>query len=360
MNNSALSYWPNGEMPHRYVWSSADIEGVFVRGLYRSLIASDALQRLADVRFLGAIDYFVHPTGRQLHRRRHNRLEHTLGVAHLALISARSMCLNEADEMLIVAAALLHDVGHSPLSHSLESAFKKEFGIGHHQAGVDILMSRAPNGFGKTIGPLLRSEKLDPDAVVALFSGSSSERFNFLFGHPINIDTIEAISRSQAYIKQAQTSPSPQRILAALLNPSSGVDTLDEFWSLKDRIYKLLIQGPVGLIADYIARDYVETHISSFSSADYFKSERELRRSSPGLFLALESARSKIAQLLSGSESRSFTPVTFSARSFSVDYNKLPDNPERYKQHKVSRTIAFSDLLNFSSDIGNATSEMDF
>jgi hypothetical protein len=90
-------------------------------------------------------------------------------------------------------------------------------------------MSRVPGGFGKAIGPLLRSEKLDPEAVTTLFSGSSPEPFNFLFSHPINIDTIEAISRSQTYIKQEQTSPSPQRILAALLDPSSGIDTLDDF-----------------------------------------------------------------------------------------------------------------------------------
>jgi|SRR5450631_219583 putative nucleotidyltransferase with HDIG domain len=360
MNNSAINYWSNEETPHRYVWSSTDIEDVFARPLYRSLIASDALQRLADVRFLGAIDYLIHPTGRQLHRRRHNRLEHTLGVAHLALIYARTVGLNVLDEMFVVAAALLHDVGHSPLSHSLESVFKKEFGFDHHQAGIDIVLSRVQGGFGKAIGPLLRSEKLDPEAVTALFSGSAPEPFNFLFSHPINIDTIEAISRSQTYIKQEQTSASPQRVLAALLDPSSAVDTLDNFWILKDRIYKFLIQGPVGLIADYIARNYVETHISDFSSADYFKSERELRRSNPGLFLELESTRSKITQSLSHPDARSSTPVTFSARSFSIDQSKAPGDPARYRQSKVSRTIEFRNFLNLSSEIAGATSEMDF
>src|SRR5450631_2607174 len=105
MNNSAINYWSNEETPHRYVWSSTDIEDVFARPLYRSLIASDALQRLADIRFLGAIDYFIHPNGRQLNRRRHNRLEHTLGVANLALRFARLASLEEHDEMLLVAAA---------------------------------------------------------------------------------------------------------------------------------------------------------------------------------------------------------------------------------------------------------------
>jgi hypothetical protein len=144
------------------------------------------------------------------------------------------------------------------------------------------------------------------------------------------------------------------------LDPSSAVDTLDNFWILKDRIYKFLIQGPVGLIADYIARNYVETHISDFSSADYFKSERELRRSNPGLFLELESTRSKITQSLSHPDARSSTPVTFSARSFSIDQSKAPGDPARYRQSKVSRTIEFRNFLNLSSEIAGATSEMDF
>jgi hypothetical protein len=90
MTSLALSHWRDDVMAHRYVWTSQDVEAVFNRPLYRSIIASDALQRLADIRFLGAIDYFIHPNGKQLNRRRHNRLEHTLGVANLALRFART------------------------------------------------------------------------------------------------------------------------------------------------------------------------------------------------------------------------------------------------------------------------------
>ena len=115
--------------------------------MYRDLIASDALQRLADIRFLGAIDYFVHPSGSQLDRRRHSRLEHTLGVAQLALTYARLVGLDEREEKLIVSAALTHDIGHSPLSHSLERIFKRSFGVDHHQAGIDILWGRAVGHF---------------------------------------------------------------------------------------------------------------------------------------------------------------------------------------------------------------------
>jgi hypothetical protein len=132
------------------------------------------------------------------------------------------------------------------------------------------------------------------------------------------------------------------------------------FESLKDRIYKLLIQGPLGLIADCIAKNYVETHISDFSSADYFKSEREIRRSNPGLFVELETARSKISRSLSRSDSRSSTPVTFSARSFSVDQARAPGDPARYRQTKVARTTEFPDFLNLSREIGKVTSQMDF
>lgn len=348
MNNLALSYWQHDAMSHRYIWSSSDTRAVFKRNLYQSLISSDALQRLADIRFLGAIDYFIHPNGRQLNRRRHNRLEHTLGVANLALRYAQWADLNELDEMLLVSAALLHDVGHSPLSHSLEAAFKLNFGVDHHEAGVDIVLSRVPSGLGSSIFKYLRAANIDPERVIELAAGKSSEKFNFLFSHPINIDTMEAISRSETYIKSSRTSPSPEDILQTLVDGNAPPEQLDNFWELKDKIYRLLIQGPVGLLADYVARNYVETNLDKFSAADYFKSERELRRSSPGLFAALEATRNNIKYSISNVFSENAQPVLFTARRFIIDPLKESREPERYCQSKAPKSVKLNDLISQS------------
>lgn len=351
--------WQDDGAYHRYVWSSADIAAVFNRDFYLELIQSDALLRLSNIRFLGAIDYFVHPSGRQLNRRRHNRLEHTLGVANLALRYARLASLSERDEMLLVAAALLHDVGHSPLSHSLEVPFKALFGINHHEAGAEIILGFAPNGLGSSISKHLRAARIDPHAVIALCAGKSSEPFNFLFSHPINIDTMEAISRSETYIKASRTSPAPDDLLRALLRPAAWSSQLDNFWDLKDKIYRLLIQGPVGLLADYVASSYVNEHHTQFVREDYFKNERELRRSAPALFELLEATRSYLKRSVSPFPHRSVS-IRVTARRFVVDESCPPGDPARYVQSKSSQSIALSKLLDLSVRARAANDMFDF
>lgn len=327
---------------YHYAWTAERLSNVFQRPLYRSLIASEAFQRLADIRFLGAIDYFIHPTGQQLHRRRHTRLEHTLGVAHLALFYSDIVGLPDEEEKLVVCAALLHDIGHAPLSHSLEAPFTRRFGIDHHSAGNRIIMDRAPRGLGKQIHATLVQENIDPKSVVALIEGTSSSVHSFLFAHPINIDTMEAISRSETYIKSGPTSPTPEIVLKALLDPIRGVEQLDSFWSLKDRIYSLLIQGPIGILADYVSLQYVEQHLTEFSESDFFISERVLRRGHPKLFKTLELARRALVHYKGAVLGRQNIEIL--TRRFFIDTNYPAGAPERYRQTKLTTVVALADL----------------
>jgi HD superfamily phosphohydrolase len=93
------------------------------------IINQPAFQRLRRIRQLGLTDY-VYPGAT------HTRFEHSLGVMHVATrmydsIVARSREVLEAelgynadglrrDRMIVRLAALLHDVGHAPLSHAAE------------------------------------------------------------------------------------------------------------------------------------------------------------------------------------------------------------------------------------------------
>ena len=101
--------------------------------LFNTLLETNAFRRLATIRFLGGIEYLLvpHPNGS---RRRHTRLQHSIGVARLALHYADAVGLSLPERDLIGAAALLHDVGHAPLSHSLEQIFLREFQIDHRLA----------------------------------------------------------------------------------------------------------------------------------------------------------------------------------------------------------------------------------
>ena len=344
-SRQALDVHSSLETEHNYVWTSSDIKRVFRRPLYLELIESAELTRLSNIRFLGAIDYLIHPNGRELSRRRHTRFEHTLGVAQLALLYSCLMELNESDEANLICAALLHDVGHSPLSHSLEGAFSRQFGINHHQAGRFLILGEAPKRSGKTIPSILAAHNIDPETVIATINGQSTDRdIARLFGHPVNVDTIEAICRSETYIKDRHTSLSPNLVLRALVNPTQLGPRLDDFWQLKGQIYALLIQGPIGLLADFVASNYVERHPGNFTRDDYFKNEREFRRAHPALFAELDRVRLAIARF-SGGRFAGEIVLKYQARKFYVDPSAPFGSEQRYNQAKFSSDAVLPNFL---------------
>ena len=72
----------------------------------QALVRTKPMRRLGRIGFLGAIDYVKRGSGRSPHRRRHNRLEHSIGVAKLAEQYCDLVGMAQHDRNLVVAAAL--------------------------------------------------------------------------------------------------------------------------------------------------------------------------------------------------------------------------------------------------------------
>src|SRR5208337_2078246 len=98
--------------------------------LFVELVETPAFRRLKSIRFLGGIDYLLvrSPNG-ATRNIRYTRYQHSLGVARLALLYSEQRDLSIAERRTVYVAALLHDVGHAPLSHSLEPIFEQAFGL---------------------------------------------------------------------------------------------------------------------------------------------------------------------------------------------------------------------------------------
>ena len=71
------------------------------------------MQRLRYIRQLG-FSYLVYPGAH------HTRFEHSLGAMHLASLMSAQIGLPRQDHLMVMSAALLHDIGHGPFSHAIE------------------------------------------------------------------------------------------------------------------------------------------------------------------------------------------------------------------------------------------------
>ncbi|GGC48947.1 HD domain-containing protein [Chelatococcus reniformis] len=314
----------------------------------RELLESRAMRRLLRIGFLGAIDHVRRGSGRAPHRRRHSRHEHSVGVAELADMFSRRSPKERIDHKLLLAAALLHDVGHGPLSHTLEPVFESEFGINHHIATE--LMVRGEIRLGLEIAATLKKHTIDPNEVIALINGRHSGPMNFLFGGQINLDTLEGITRSRAFFKR--TAPTRIHETVAKMAASGQLPTaeLDEFWNTKHHVYHYFIHANDGLILDQLAQAYMRDNLAKFSADDFFRSERQLRARHPFLFTLFNVARDapeKLKEYIPAAWLNVETAVK--RRAFHIDCSVALDSVDainsRYSQTKAQVRVSLGELI---------------
>ena len=159
---------------------------IVVDAVARRLIDTPVFQRLRYVRQLG-LAHLVYPGAT------HTRFEHALGAYHLArrtlgvLDDRHELDAIPPDERgVVIAAALLHDVGHHPFSHALE-----EIGAQHHEVAARPLITQGP------IADELRAS-IAPDAperVYAIIRGQSASPLQGLISGSLDLDKIEYLKR---------------------------------------------------------------------------------------------------------------------------------------------------------------------
>lgn len=319
-----------------------------------NIVNSDAFKRLDDIRFLGAIDYTFKPSK---NFKRHTRFEHTLGVTRLVKHAYKFYNLSKLDEKYLLTAALLHDIGHAPLSHTLESVFKEKFSINHHIASEKLIKGEAP--IGKDIAKYLRDDGLDVDKVLALISGDTTINGHELFSSNFNVDTLDGIIRTSLYTSKSETynGTSPQNILITFLeNSILGRDKLDSFWNLKKDMYSLFIQGSKGVMADTIAKIIFAKNISRINEDFFYSTEDQLFKLFPEirqflftLFILQNSSKSKL-RLKKIINDIGYNPIEIASNNyhfkkhvFSIDENASVDAlHNRYKRTKQTTSVKWT------------------
>lgn len=350
LNSAVTETLPLHSELSRYVLRSDD-SSYFVDALANELLTTKTMKRLRWVGFLGAIDYFRKGSGKAAHRRRHNRFEHSVGVALLAQKFALTAEIPQHDRLILLAASLLHDVGHGPLSHTLEPIFEDEFEIDHHSATESII--KGDSVFGDEVKKTICAYKLDLDEIIALIDGKHGGKYAYLFSGNINLDTLEGITRCRAIVGPRPafgTALSVVERWAQSTTSSLPKSDFDEFWELKHHVYSLLINSTMGLTMDTVAQAWVRANLSKMKPQDFYLNERQLRIKHRELFQLINFAAHDRKRLRTELPSKWLNAsVQARQRTYYVDdefdLESVSDMKQRYKYKKQSWTVSLAEVL---------------
>lgn len=165
------------------------------------LLRTRALSRLRGIRQMG-MAYVVFPGAH------HTRFEHVIGAMHTAGLLAERLGFDDQELRLIRLAALFHDIGHRPFSHSLEDAARRhvdrpELGFLHqfldHEQRTYELVCHDPE-IGEVLSRHADYRDLDRQQLAQAAVGEHERaEFNFFTHSEIDADRIDYVLRDNYY-----------------------------------------------------------------------------------------------------------------------------------------------------------------
>ena len=135
------------------------------------IIDTSVFQRMRGISQLG-VTYLVYPSAR------HSRFEHSLGAYHVAGKMIESIekggehKFEEEEKILLKTAALLHDIGHGPYSHTFEHIFPTY----KHEKMAKEIISNENSGINAELQKAINEKNYPPkciDHICKLINGES-------------------------------------------------------------------------------------------------------------------------------------------------------------------------------------------
>jgi hypothetical protein len=194
-----------------------DIE---LSAIFSEMIEKPELQRLYNIKQLG-LAHLVFPGAH------HTRLEHSLGAYHLAYKIADTLNLDSYEKELVGIAALLHDIGHGPFSHTLESILRTTFGVDHVDLTEKLILGQYDVFFpdekdfisDDCISDVLRNHEINPFEVVKIIRGNGCKKRYLcqILNSAIDVDQLDYIIRDGYYTGVAYGTIDIERYLHTLM-----------------------------------------------------------------------------------------------------------------------------------------------
>ncbi|MEZ4701924.1 MAG: HD domain-containing protein [Rhodothermales bacterium] len=172
------------------------------------LIQTPEVQRLRRIRQLG-VGNFVFPGAE------HSRFSHALGAMALMqdtilTLRGKDTPISEKEESAALAAALLHDIGHGPFSHSLEHILISDF---EHEQMSRALIVQLAERFGGSLHLALE-----------MFDNTCDRPFfHQLISSQLDMDRLDYLRRDSYFTGVVEGKVGVQRIIKSMLvSPTAG------------------------------------------------------------------------------------------------------------------------------------------
>jgi len=180
--------------------------------LIYDIVGHQWFQRLRNIKQLG-LTSFVYPGAN------HSRFQHCLGALYLmesalATLKSKNVEISDREEQAALVAILLHDIGHGPFSHALETSLIN--GIDHEALSL-LLMEHMNETFGRRL-----------DLAIEIFKGTYSRRFlHELIAGQMDMDRLDYLKRDSFFTGVIEGSVGSDRIIR-MLNVVDGRLVIDE------------------------------------------------------------------------------------------------------------------------------------
>ncbi len=181
----------------------------------------------------------------------HTRFHHALGAMHLMFtaletLKLKNVKISDEEEKAALLAILLHDVGHGPYSHALESLLMEDW---HHEKLSILLMKKLNDEFNGEL-----------DLALEMFQGKYHRKFfNQLITSQLDVDRLDYLKRDSFFTGVSEGSVNTQRIISMmnvkddeLLIDEKGVYSIENFLTARMFMYWQVYYHKTSALAEHL------------------------------------------------------------------------------------------------------------
>lgn len=181
----------------------------------------------------------------------HTRFHHALGAMHLMFLALETLKLkgvkiSREEEQSAMLAILLHDVGHGPFSHALESVLMEDW---HHEKLSLLIMSRLNDEFSGALS-----------VAIEMFQGNYHRKFfNQLVSSQLDVDRLDYLKRDSFFTGVSEGNINAQRLISMmnvaddeLVIDAKGIYSVENYLTARMLMYWQVYYHKTASLAEFM------------------------------------------------------------------------------------------------------------